>query len=824
MPTLACPATQEPDFDGNCMYDLLDYALLATISDNCDMDPTVVQSPAAGTSIMGQTDVTLTVTDASGNSTACTFSVDPKDRTVPDLTCPGNQELTADASCMAQLSDYTGLVIATDNCDPAPTVTQSPAAGTAFSSSTTVTIMATDASGNSTSCTFDVAFIDDIAPAITCPGTITRDLDENCEYALEDLTALLTTSDNCDSNPAVVQSPVAGTVLTEETSVIFTITDASGNSTSCTTTVQVEDNTMPTLACPGLQEPDFDGACSYDLLDYTLMATFADNCDMNPAVVQSPAAGTSIGSATVVTITVTDADGNSNDCTFTVDPQDVTAPSITCPADQEPLLLPDCTFSIPDYAAMATAMDNCDMMLSITQTPTEGTSITSATTVTLVATDDAGNSTSCTFNVDPKEFEAPTLVCPGTQMVDFDANCEYALLDYSGITTLSDNCDPNPSLVQVPAPGTAITETTSVTLTATDAMGNSTSCSFSVVPSDVTMPAITCPDTQLQSLNENCEASLLDYTILAVVSDNCDASPAITQSPVLGTTINSNTTVTLTATDASGNSSSCTFTVEPVDVVAPTITCAGGIISPVDENCAFTLLDYTLFTTLSDACDPNPTVVQSPPVGTVITADMTVLLTASDASGNTRVCETLLFLRDEMAPSTTCPVDQEPAFSADCDFDLIDYSTLATIVDNCDPSPAIVQTPAVGATITEATTVTLMATDADGNSTSCSFTVDPQDVTSPSITCPADQTPTLFVDCTYDLLDYTGMATVEDNCSENLVVVQVPLVGMTITESTLITLVAVDDAGNTAACTFNVNPNGKCATYLGLSYGAGGKF
>ncbi|WP_319500448.1 MBG domain-containing protein [uncultured Draconibacterium sp.] len=77
-------------------------------------------------------------------------------------------------------------------------------------------------------------------------------------------------------------------------------------------------------------------------------------------------------------------------------------------------------------------------------------------------------------------------------------------------------------------------------------------------------PTITCPADQTGTLDNNCEFTLPDYTGLATISDNCDASPTVTQSPAAGTTINGTTTIALTATDASGNASNCTFDVNLV--------------------------------------------------------------------------------------------------------------------------------------------------------------------------------------------------------------------------------------------------------------------
>ena len=97
----------------------------------------------------------MTVTDGAGNSSNCNFNVVVSDVTNPTITCPGNQTETASPTCDFTLPDYTGLVTASDNCG-ATTVTQLPVPGTVITANTTITMATTDASGNSTTCNFDV--------------------------------------------------------------------------------------------------------------------------------------------------------------------------------------------------------------------------------------------------------------------------------------------------------------------------------------------------------------------------------------------------------------------------------------------------------------------------------------------------------------------------------------------------------------------------------------------------------------------------------------------------------------------------------------------
>ena len=70
-----------------------------------------------------------------------------------------------DDSCTATLPDFTGIVVASDNCD-VPIITQLPQPGDTILVTTEVEIIAIDATGNSRSMTFDVVLIDTIPPTM----------------------------------------------------------------------------------------------------------------------------------------------------------------------------------------------------------------------------------------------------------------------------------------------------------------------------------------------------------------------------------------------------------------------------------------------------------------------------------------------------------------------------------------------------------------------------------------------------------------------------------------------------------------------------------
>jgi len=496
---------------------------------------------------------------------------------------------------------------------------------------------------------------DAIPPVIsTCPPNVTVNLNGSCEITLANYIPSTVATDNCGS-VTITQSPVAGTVVSGvgTTTVTMTATDGSGNTTTCSFVVTRADVTVPSITtCPGTQTQFLNGSCQITLADYTSSVIATDNCS-SVTKTQSPASGTVISGVgtTSVTVTCTDASGNSSTCTFNVSRVDNTAPSITtCPGTQTQFLNGSCQITLADYTSSVVASDNCSSVTK-TQSPAAGTVISGVgtTSVTVTCIDASGNSSTCTFNVSRVDNTAPSITtCPGTQTQFLNGSCQITLADYTSSVVVSDNCS-SVTKTQSPASGTVINGvgTTSVTVTCTDASGNSTTCTFDVSRVDNTGPSIsTCPSTQTQFLNGSCQITLADYTSMVVANDNCSAVTK-TQSPAAGTVISGvgTTSVTVTCTDASGNSSTCIFNVLRVDNTAPVISgCPSNIISnsPVVFWSAPTATDNCSAVNITSNYNPGDTF----PLGTT-----TVNYVAMDATGNSSFCSfTVTYVSSSGAP------------------------------------------------------------------------------------------------------------------------------------------------------------------------------
>ena len=138
-----------------------------TTNDNCGV--TSVTNDAPATFPLGDTIVTWTVTDTSGNTATCEQTVTVQDTTDPMIACPADITTDTDSGMDTAVVNYTAPV-GTDNCTATTTQTAGLPSGSTFPIGiTTNTFTVTDGSGNTTSCSFTVTVNDADAPDITCP-------------------------------------------------------------------------------------------------------------------------------------------------------------------------------------------------------------------------------------------------------------------------------------------------------------------------------------------------------------------------------------------------------------------------------------------------------------------------------------------------------------------------------------------------------------------------------------------------------------------------------------------------------------------------------
>ncbi len=190
--------------------------------------------------------VTFMASDECGNvkTTTATFKIE--DTTAPVMNCNaisvylgenGMYDLTAE-----DITAIAGNV--TDNCTSSDEidvqVSQSTfGCGDSGSDGVMVTVTATDLCGNSSECNVAIGVIDTIAPVASCKDVVAQ-LDNNGTYTLtaEDLDNGST--DNCTIDTMFVDKDQFSCADLGENEVTLTVVDASGNVSTCTSTVVIE--------------------------------------------------------------------------------------------------------------------------------------------------------------------------------------------------------------------------------------------------------------------------------------------------------------------------------------------------------------------------------------------------------------------------------------------------------------------------------------------------------------------------------------------------------------------------------------------------------
>src|SRR6185503_6996825 len=255
--------------------------------------------------------------------------------------------------------------------------------------------------------------------------------------------------------------------------------------------------------------------------------------------------------------------------------------------------------------------------------------------------------------------------------------------------------------------------------------------SQSITVADTIAPSIVCAGPR--TIECPATPSFADPT----VSDACDANPTVTfaDSSAPGTCPQSTVyTRTWTATDHCGNHASCSQSITVVDTTAPNIVCAG----PRTIECPATPTFPA--PTVSDACDPGPTVTfaDSSAPGTCPQSTVyTRTWTATDHCGNHASCSQSITVVDTTAPSIVCAGPQTIECPATPTF------PAPTVNDACDPSPTVTfaDSSAPG-TCPQSTVITRTwtATDHCGNHASCSQSITVVDTTAPNIVCAGPRT------------------------------------------------------------------------------------
>ena len=349
------------------------------------------------------------------------------------------------------------------------------------------------------------------------------------------------------------------------------------------------------------------------------------------------------------------------------------------------------------------------------------------------------------------------------------------------------------------------------TLTVMDVNGNTASSRAQVLVLDTVSPNTICNNITV-ALDTNGKASISPTDIDAGTTDACGIDTLfISQSEFNCSQLGQNT-VTLTAIDIYGNSSTCNSVVTVVDLTPPSVLCKNLTIV-LDSNKNATISAAEIDNGSSDICGIASMAASKTTFDCSHVGNNSVFLIVTDNGGNMDSCEAIITVEDNIAPvalakdftiqlgahglAILSPADVDNNSSDGCG------------IDNMIVTPNNFKCSNIGIN-----TVTLTVTDVNGNSSTCTSNVFVEDHLAPAISCMND---TL-------ILDSNGLVTVtasdlltsySDNCSAVSLTISKGTFGISDVGSNQVLITATDAYGNSSNCTSSVyvvepKPNAVC--------------
>ena len=622
----------------------------------------------------------------------------------------------------------------------------------------TVTLTVTDNKGDTDACTTTVNVLDLTSPSLICPGDVSFNNQANqCGRGIDVPTPVA--NDNCGIANLVARYRLvdqlgiplgsfsgysanpSGFYDVGRYEMEWLATDPSGNQNTCSFYIQINDAQAPTALCKDItvqMSPSHTATITGADIDNGS----SDNCGigaLTPSITNFDC--NDVGTTSTVTLTVTDVNGNSSTCTSNVtaaadvnpccDPPQAFCKNVTVQLDAAG----DASITTGDIDNGSTA--DCGLQsLSLSQTDFDCADV-GIKTVTLTVTDNNGNISTCTANVEVEDNVAPTALC-----MDITAQ-----LNISGIVTvfpasLNNGSFDNCGIATLGGPPTVYNcgnvGSNTLTLTVEDINGNTSTCTANVTVQDNTPPIAVCKDITLQ-LGINHTASLAGDDINNGSGDACGAPIRTPSQTSFDCDDLGPNTVTLTVFDTHGNSATCTSTVTVADdnnpcCAPPQALCKNATVQ-LDANGDGTLAVGDVDNGSTAGCG-----LQS--IGIDVTSfdcndtgtPATVTLTITDINNDQSACTATVTVEDNVAPTALCQnvtVQLNAAGSGSASAAAVNNGS----DDACGVQSTVLSQQSFSCGDVGANTVTLTVTDVNDNSSTCTATVTVEDNVAPTALC-----------------------------------------------------------------------------------------
>jgi hypothetical protein len=534
-------------------------------TDNCGISSVTVSPATFSVSNVGANTVTLSVTDLGGNISTATATVTVIDNT-PPVVVPKNivKEMDANGSVTVLPSEL--VTSATDASGIASITTNMSTFDCSKEGVNTVQVTVTDNNGNNTVVVATVTVEDHIAPQVVTQN-ISLELNANGTASITPANANNGSSDACGIASSSLSKTNFSCADIGANTVVFTVTDVHGNTSSANVIVTVADDIAPEVITQDVTVY-MDLAGNASVTAQQVNNGSSDVCGIASVTVSPNTFTLAEAGANIVMVTVTDVNGNSSQGAAVVWVSDNIPP--TAITQNANIILNANGTAVINASQLDNGSYDLTGIAGITSSITSfDCSHVGTNTVLVTVTDNFGNIASAPANVTVSDNTAPVavahnitvpLVSNGTALINAES-VNNGSSDACGIVSYSlDKTSFDCSNAGV----------NNVVLTVTDAHGNSSTATAEVTITDITPPTALAKDIAI-FLDGAGNASITAAMINDGSSDVCGIA-SVSVSPETFTTANTGAnTVTLTVTDIHGNVTTATAVVTVGDNIPPTI-------------------------------------------------------------------------------------------------------------------------------------------------------------------------------------------------------------------------------------------------------------
>ncbi|MDB9961530.1 HYR domain-containing protein [Oceanihabitans sp.] len=573
---------------------------------------------------------------------------------------------------------------------------------------TTVTWTATDAAGNTATCTQVITVTDNEDPEITCPSNIDV-FATSASGAVATYTAP-TGTDNCPNAATTLITPLflsGATFPIGVTTVTYEVTDAASNTAECSFTVTVT-GLAPDIECPANITVNNDaGACGAVV---SFVATDAIGIPASTITYDiQPGSFFDVGT-TIVTATATNAVGTDS-CTFTITVNDTEAPGGDSIQFSAPALalsnIPEAanynlvyelnipngvnwdansqvSYAVNNAAALTNIpftrvaymmeLDNKWVWVSfdeITQDynqigiPADYVKQQAVSNMNVFASTNAGVTTGTDIQTGNVEFWSDCYVQgAGNGSIPTGSNSLY---DFNDISDGRNDCYGSFQVHNYAISETLFAFNRWSTNGNNDLgignqvggsghpdwtfAGNAANYTTKKIYVLALSSSVVCNAVTL-TLDASGQATLNLAQVNTGVTDNCGVATSVLSQTSFDCSNLGENTVTLTITDIHGNISTCSSTVTVEDNIAPVITCVSNDIRNTDSGlCTYTIVATEFDATFTDNCDDGSITNSLNGTATIAGEVLqkganTITWTVDDGNGQSAICTTIITVED----------------------------------------------------------------------------------------------------------------------------------------------------------------------------------